>query len=57
MYRMKKMTTHVCKFAIMLAEIARLAHELILDLRTKKDVKAKVEAMHRLENDSDYLFT
>ena len=56
MYNMRKMTTHICKFAIMLADITMLAHELIIDLRGKKDVRAKVEAMHRIENDSDYLF-
>lgn len=56
MYGMKRMTTHGCNFAKILAEIAGLARELLCDLRLRKDVKAKVEAVHRLENDSDYLF-
>ena len=30
--------------------------ELLRDLKLRQDVKAKVEAVHRLENDSDYLF-
>lgn len=56
MYGMKRMTTNGCKFAKILAEAAGLANELLVDLRQKRDVKAKVEAVHRLENDSDYLF-
>jgi uncharacterized protein len=56
MYNMKAMTTYVSKFAVILAEIAQLSHELVLDLKHKRDVKAKVEAMHKLENDSDNLF-
>ncbi len=56
MYNMKEMSTNVSKFAVILADIAKLAHELLQDLKLKRDVKAKVEAMHKLENESDTLF-
>jgi len=56
MYNIKKMPMNVCKFADIIAGIAALAGELIHDLQFKKEVKDKVEAMHRLENQADDLF-
>jgi uncharacterized protein len=47
---------NVCKFADIIANIATLAGELIHDLQHKKDVKEKVEAMHKLENLGDDQF-
>ena len=56
MYNMREVPVHICKFAEILASIALLACELIHDLRAKKDVKTKVDAMHKLENEADDLF-
>jgi len=56
MYKIKSVTTNTCKFASILVEITGLANELIQDLKSRKDVKARVETMHKLENDSDLLF-
>lgn len=56
MYNLKKTTTNLCRFADIVAHIATLAHELIFDLRLKKDVRSKVVQMHQLENDGDELF-
>jgi uncharacterized protein len=56
MYNMRKAPVNLCKFAEIIADIASLACELIHDLRAKKDVKNKVEAMHKLENEADDLF-
>lgn len=56
MYNIKQMPLNVCKFADIIAGISTLAGELIRDLESKKDVKEKVEAMHRLENQGDDLF-
>lgn len=56
MYNIRQMPLNVCKFADIIGGIATLAGELIHDLQGKKDVKEKVEAMHRLENQGDELF-
>lgn len=56
MYNIKQMPMNMCKFAELIARISSLAGELIHDLQAKKDVKSKVEAMHKLENEGDELF-
>lgn len=56
MYNLRKVSDNLRQFAEIIARIAELACELIHDLRAKRDVKAKVEAMHKLENESDDLF-
>lgn len=56
MYKIREMPLNICKFADIVASIATLANELLDDLRNKKEVKDKVEAMHRLENQGDELF-
>jgi uncharacterized protein len=55
-YRIYKMPTNACKFAEKLAEIATLAAGLVHDLREKRDVRVKVEAMHHIETHCDELF-
>lgn len=56
MYKIRQMPTNICRFADLVASIATLANELVNDLQAKREVKEKVEAMHRLENDGDDLF-
>jgi uncharacterized protein len=56
MYNMRKVPVHLCQFAEIIANISALACELIHDLRAKKEVKGKVDAMHKLENEADDLF-
>jgi uncharacterized protein len=56
MYNVKQMPQNVLKFADIITKIVDLAGELIHDLQAKKDVREKVERMHKLENDGDDQF-
>jgi len=56
MYNLRRVPVNICKFAEIIANISAIACELIHDLRAKKEVKVKVDAMHKLENQADDLF-
>jgi uncharacterized protein len=55
-YNIRKIPVNAVKFADIIIEIAQLQSELVHGLRTKKDVRKKVEAMHALEHRADELF-
>lgn len=55
-YNIRKMPLNVCKFAEIIAASAKLQSDLVHELRTKKQVRKKVDAMHHLEKQADDLF-
>lgn len=55
-FKLRKIPVNACTFADIIVDIAKLQSELVQGLRAKKDVRKKVEAMHKLEHRADELF-
>jgi uncharacterized protein len=55
-FRLRQMPLNACTFADIIVDIAKLQSELVHGLRSKKDVREKVECMHILEHKADELF-
>jgi uncharacterized protein Yka (UPF0111/DUF47 family) len=55
-YNIRKIPVNACTFAGIIVDISQLQCELVHDLRTKNNVREKVEAMHDLEHRADELY-
>ncbi len=55
-FHLRNLPVSACTFANIIVDIAKLQGELVHELRAKKDVREKVEAMHDLEHQADELY-
>jgi uncharacterized protein len=55
-YGIRSFPDNICKFADLVVRISETLKDLIADMEKKRNIDARIETMHTIEHDADYLF-